>query len=278
MRDSDRRAVLRRVGSATTVGLAGIFGSQSATQAAETNGISEFDRDQYDDEELRDTVSRTIDIQGPGVQDKAAFEERRDAMTEGTDPIKNNLEYLDHVEHETTLSASGLKIADVELLLTAYEAIDDEGDPLTDSDGNYYYVLEYYAVSDEASRTGLPSGQTEELQVGAEVESNAIKHHRDPAQTSWVEGDWVTLEVGMTVGDYGFSIEDATWMDHGVFGPEYWTPGDGGEYKVMFDGETPGGDQFDILGYSSTSVDLWSPATSIWSIVDEWSWYAAGTL
>lgn len=275
MEDSDRRTVLRGVGSATTIGLGGLLGLPSTVSAATGSDPAS---DQHDERDQQDTASTTVSVEGAGVQDKTAFHERREMETSGTDPIKSNLEYLDHLEDETTLSASGLKIADVEFLLTAYEAIDDDGNPLTDSDGNYYYVLEYYAVSDEASRTGLPSGQTEELQVGAEVESNAIKHHRDPAQTSWVNGDWVTLEVGMTVGDYGFSIEDATWMDHGAFGPEEWTPGDGGEYKVMFDGETPGGDQFDILGYSSTSVDRAFPATTIGAIVDEWSWYAAGTL
>lgn len=211
-----------------------------------------------------------------GTTTKRGYEKRRaragtapgeiGTQQTGTDPTRENLEYLDHDEARLELEGSYYSYADIDYTLTVFEAVDNDGNPLTDSNGYYYYVAEYLAVADVYKTLY-------EMDLYSDANSTDIMESRDPATSSSVNGDWVTLQEGATINGTGYTTESATWVDHGTFGPETWTPGGGGDFGVMYDGSwsTGDGEQFDIIGFASIKSP--SRAYSMWGVIDEWHWH-----
>lgn len=257
-----RRTVLKTgaAGLAGLTGLTTVAGASADQSAEEAEGRGPFD-------DAGTTISP-----GEGLKDEAAYLERAEkAEDDGIgvqvqDPTMTNLEYLSHVEDETTLDGWIYHYADIEYTLTVFEAVDDDGIPLTDSDGYYYYVAEYLAVADV-------SRELYEMEIGATANSTDVYENRDPATTSSINGEWVDVSVGGSVKGTGFDIQTATWVDNGIFGPYMWTPGYGGEYGIMYDGDwdSSDGSQFDIIGYSSLKTP--TRAWGVGGVIDEWEWY-----
>lgn len=250
---TNRRRVLRSIG-ATGLGIGMMSGS-----AASEDDISSED---VNEEDLIGEATIDIDLeeaesQGPGAG----------ILNDG-----ENLEYFDDRGDSGTVSGSLGDILDVEWKVTAYEAVDDDGDPVTDSDGDQYYVVEFYALSEEL----YSNSETLELTVDADFDSDSTLHGRDPDTTSSVNGEWVTIEQSFSVGGYGISTEREQYVNHGQWGPETWSPGDGGEYGVYFDGDTPDDDQlnWDIIGLCRLSYS--GTAFSLLSLIDDWDGYAQG--
>lgn len=283
MEDSNK-STRRRALKASAAGLIGLTGIGSAQASGSRQGADEPDSegtarasgtDSTSDNRKHSKRDYEQDLESLDFQSAIGTPSQQiGTMMASGDPTREHLEYLDHRKKTDTLKGI-TKIADVEWMLTAWEAIDDNNNPLTDSNGDYYYVLEHLAVSDEQELAyNSNPGQTEYLLVEAELSSTASMEGRDPRTTHSVNGSWVTVSAGATVDGTGVSMSTEQWVEHGDYGPESWTPGPGGKYGVMFDGETPGGGQTDIIGFSSVTSSV--RASNIWDIIDRWSWDAKG--
>lgn len=182
------------------------------------------------------------------------------------------LEYFDDRSDNGTLSGPLGDIANVEWRITAYEAVDENGDPVTDSDGDNYYVIEFYALSEELYN----KSETRELEVDAEFSDDATLHGRDPETSSSVNGRWLTIRQSFSVGGYGITTERDQYVNHGSWGPKTWVPGPNGEYGIYFDGETPADQKhnWDIIGLCRLSYSGY--AFNLLNLIDDWDGFAEG--
>ena len=120
-----RRDILKQGGLALT-GLASLTGLTSASSS-----------DNNDDDDFSETVT------GSGIQDESKLPEnlqngRNHSTTDDKELSvdRDKLRYVDHLNWETTLSAVGQDLADVENIITTYEMIDDDEEPVTDHSGS----------------------------------------------------------------------------------------------------------------------------------------------
>lgn len=250
---TNRRRVLRSIG-ATGLGVGLMAGSAAGEEGIDPKDVGEED---FTGEATLDVDLEEAESKGPGVG----------ILNDG-----ENLEYFDDRGDSGTVSGTFGDILDVEWRVTAYEAVDDDGDPITDSDGDRYYVVEFYALSEEI----YANSETLELTVDADFDSDSTLHGRDPETTSSVNGEWVTIRQSFSVDGFGISTDRAQYVNHGQWGPETWVPGDGGEYGVYFDGSTPDDQQlnWDIIGLCRLSYSGY--AYSLLSLIDDWDGYAKG--
>jgi len=220
------------------------------------------------DPEFHDSVSEyqnRVNRMGTGPDNRVKIQQA------GPDPTLENLDYVGHMQDDVTLEGSFIHYADVEFTLTGFEAVDDDGNPLTDSDGNYYYVLELYQFCTDVTQ------ELREMSVSANIENYVTLESRSPRTSTSVNGAWVTLREGATVGGTGFSAEAETWVNNGTFGPKTWVPGKGGEYGIIYEGSwTPeDGSQFDNIGFASVKSPLpcWSMRDLLYT-ENPWDWNA----
>ena len=269
MSRNTRRKILKQSGAAIT----GLTSLTRTTGAGSSPGT--------DDEDETDEDGSNQNVTGGGIQDESELPEylqssQGDVQQDGETPSvsRDHLKYVDHLRWETTLHTVQ-DLTDVTCRITLQEAIDNDGNPVTGSDDDYWYVIEFQLVSEEYDHL-LHDGATTQLETGVELESWATAQDRDPATTSYVNGEWITHETGGQAGGIGFSSSQEIWADHGQIGPEYWTPGPGGKYGLEFDGSSPGGDTMDFLGSATVSNDY--RADEIGDVVDYWESYCKAYL
>lgn len=271
-----RREVLR-IGS---VGLSGLVGAGTVTGSV-SGEEGEEPKKRQGKRDRSASVSGTIQP-SDSIQSKEEYYRRRTGtprveddsligtMQTGGNPTRTNLEYLTHADKDVTLEGDFFHYADIKFTLTAFEAVDENG-RITDSNGEYYYVLEFHAAADITNDLTY-------ISIEAPAEYFVTMESRSPYTTSSVNGSWVTLKEGASVNGTGYSTETKQWVQHGTFGPKVWEPGEGGEYGIEFDGnweaDSGHGSNYDIIGFASLKSP--APAYTLPNLIENWSYDAEG--
>lgn len=161
------------------------------------------------------------------------------AVSSGSDGY-NDLSYVNHWADDgsvTIYCTPGSDGAvDYQRACTVYKPADGL---VTDSDGNYRYLVELWGQAEHSSYTGYLCSEWDPSKLYQKIwasSDDCILHGRDPTTKKRVNDERLTVRYGVEIGGVGISGERIVRVNDGWFGADDWTPGDGGNYGVIWEG------------------------------------------
>ncbi|WP_440770844.1 hypothetical protein [Natronorubrum sp. DTA28] len=261
-----RRSILAATGGLALTGIGSVKASRSNNQSNDLNDNAN-DQSEYEG-------SISIDEDEPGekedweemvtnrLEGRPEYSDTDDVTSQtvaGSDPDLENLEYEDHWKSETEPTRSCTPGSDfegeTEHVLTAFKVVDpDTSEHVTDSNGDYRYVIELWSQLEEESNTSwnCPTVYWSELDWELNSNSNNTTFHgRDPSSKETIDDERITVSYSYSAGGVSYGSEDVVRVDDGVFGADSWTPGPGGKYEVSWEGEE---DLVDIIAFADIAT------------------------
>ncbi|MEF8882744.1 MAG: hypothetical protein V5A34_09510 [Halapricum sp.] len=263
MGNKSRHNVLKSISAVgfTAGGIGTVKGSsaeENSSPDSDTNFSSNKKRDEMDGGEMRLNDENRIS--------KEEWIQRKDDETSGVgvyasgDPGEN-IDYHGAWEDESTLTAScwfSTWEIKTQTTYTVYKVIDEDGNIVTDGDGDYRFLVEMWAKHEVTDNGGTlcsgPSIGSAEQELKA-VNDNTTFIDRDPKTKSRVNDERVTVSHSNSIQVGNVSIEysrsSVVRFDDGRFGADSWSPGKGdAEYVVEWETTSDTGDMdyVDVLG------------------------------
>ncbi|ADD04554.1 uncharacterized protein Nmag_0970 [Natrialba magadii ATCC 43099] len=236
-----RRTVLAALSSVGTVGVASGVASAGSGRGTEKSG---------EDNNRPSEQKRTIDLDKdePTVDRQQALARSAiapDATLSNPSPPDGDLTYVAGWEDDwqSELGCTFASDGTVEYDHHCYVWMLDEGtgDPPTDGDGNYRYVIELYASAQRLEDSGLGCSGPYVDHLMSHVECNPDSasadlefHDRNPDSIHSYNSQPVTLSMSGEYGDVGFGFSWTQSWHEGYYGQDEYSPGVGGEYAVYW--------------------------------------------
>lgn len=238
--------------------------SGTAALGTVPSSASAASRDDPDPVVSQDSFSVNFDTTIPSMDRQKAF--AQSSLTPDNSPPDDNLTLIDSYEGETSTSvgcagrSSGTTESDHYCILWMVD--DGSGDPPTDGNGHYRYIVELRSISKRTEDTGFGCSGPYINEI-----YNEFDHH---AEDAWLVDELVvqnatpktihphnvsplTQSISGEYGGVGFGFDFTNSWVEGYAGGDV-APGEDGEYYVSFDNDDGDPETQSVLGYAEIST------------------------